>query len=239
MQRGDLKLLLKRKLLRLLMEISDAQVLGPVAVRMAGRLAGPYKDRWILASLSQRPYISPSSQIKGVNVSIGPSAFIDDFVTVYAHRESSSISVGAGTKIYRCTVVEAGDGGSICIGEDTHIQASCDLKGFVKNLIIGSQVTIAPHCCFSSYNHQFDDATTPIPTQGLTSRGNTVVEDDVWLGAGVIVLDGVKIGRGAVVGAGSVVTRDLPAYSICVGVPARVVKWREGREIISVVENLG
>ncbi len=231
--------MLKRKLLRLLMELSDVQVLGPASVRMAGRLAGPYKDRWILASLSHRPYISPRSQVKGVNVSIGPSAFIDDFVTIYAHRESSAISVGAGTKVYRCTVLEAGDGGSISVGDDTHIQASCDLKGFVKNLVIGSKVTIAPHCCFSSYNHQFYDASTPIPMQGLTSRGDTVVEDDVWLGAGVIVLDGVRIGRGAVIGAGSVVTKDLPAYSICVGVPARVIKWREGREVAGVTEKLG
>jgi acetyltransferase-like isoleucine patch superfamily enzyme len=60
----------------------------------------------------------------------------------------------------------------------------------------------------------------------LKTKGGIVVGDDVWLGFGVVVLDGVRIGKGAVVGAGSVVTRDIPDNAIAVGVPARVVKMR-------------
>jgi galactoside O-acetyltransferase len=67
--------------------------------------------------------------------------------------------------------------------------------------------------------------------QGITAEG-IVVEDDVWLGSGAIVLDGVHIGRGSVIGAGAVVTEDLPPYSIAVGSPARVVRdRREAREV--------
>lgn len=228
----------KRTVLWVLMELSDSPILGPLAVRLAGRMAGPYKGRWILASLGHKPYVSPRAEVKGRDIRIAPGAFVDDSVTIYIHGDGGAVSLGQGTKVYRGTIIEAGAGGSIYIGDDTHIQASCDLKGFLKDLVIGSKVSVGPHCCFSSYNHRFDDATTPIASQGLTSRGDTVVEDDAWLGAGVTVLDGVRIGRGAVVGAGSVVTRDLPAYSICVGAPARVVRWREGREMAGLMENL-
>ena len=60
----------------------------------------------------------------------------------------------------------------------------------------------------------------------MQTKGGIVIGDDAWLGVGVIVLDGVKIGKGAVVGAGSVVTRDIPDGAIATGVPARVVKMR-------------
>jgi acetyltransferase-like isoleucine patch superfamily enzyme len=64
--------------------------------------------------------------------------------------------------------------------------------------------------------------------QGLYSKGPVVIGDDVWLGAGVIVLDGANIGTGAIVGAGSVVTKNLPNYAIAVGAPAVIKKYRGG-----------
>jgi acetyltransferase-like isoleucine patch superfamily enzyme len=231
------KYLSKKGLLRFLMELSDAGPFGPLAIRLAGWLAGPYKDRWILASVSDKPYLSPRAQVKGHNISIGLGAFIDDFVTIYSHKDGGIISVGRGTRIYRGTVIEVGAGGSIRLGDDSHIQSSCDLKGFLRDLSIGSKANIGPHCRFSSYNHRFDDPGKPIASQGLVSRGDTVVEDDVWLGAGVTVLDGVRIGRGAVVGAGAVVTKDIPPYSVAVGIPARVMGWRDGQPLARSARN--
>ena len=70
----------------------------------------------------------------------------------------------------------------------------------------------------------------PIMDQDFESRGPLVVGDGAWLGAGVTVLDGMRIGIGSVVGAGSVVTRDIPDYAVAVGVPARVIGYREGYE---------
>jgi galactoside O-acetyltransferase len=74
-------------------------------------------------------------------------------------------------------------------------------------------------------NHVFDDLQRPIREQGITAQG-IVIEDDVWLGAGVTVVDGVTIGRGSIIGAGAVVTTDIPPYSIAVGIPAKPVKDR-------------
>ncbi len=77
-------------------------------------------------------------------------------------------------------------------------------------------------------SHNFSDPNIPINQQGLTCKG-ILIEDDCWLGTGVRVLDGVTIGRGSIVGAGAVVTKSLPPYSIAVGVPARVIDRRDMR----------
>ena len=105
------------------------------------------------------------------------------------------------------------------------------MYGVLGNLSIGRDVLIAAHCSFISAQHVFGDLSQPIRAQGLTTRGDIVIEDDVWLGMGVRVMDGVRIGRGSVVGANSVVTRDVPPYSVAVGAPARVIRKRTGEEI--------
>jgi acetyltransferase-like isoleucine patch superfamily enzyme len=74
-------------------------------------------------------------------------------------------------------------------------------------------------------NHVFEDPKTPIRLQGIRAEG-IIIKDDVWLGTGVRVLDGITIGKGSIVGAGAVVTKDVPDYAIVTGVPARVTGWR-------------
>jgi len=74
-------------------------------------------------------------------------------------------------------------------------------------------------------NHIYKDPKTPIRLQEIRAIG-IIIEDDVWLGVGSTVLDGVTIGKGSVIGAGAVVTKDIPPYSIAVGVPAKVIKKR-------------
>jgi acetyltransferase-like isoleucine patch superfamily enzyme len=86
---------------------------------------------------------------------------------------------------------------------------------------------IAPHCALMPYQHSYADLDQPMWQQPLTSRGDIVLEDDVWLGVNAVVLDGVKIGQGAIVGAGAVVTRDVPPFAIVGGVPARIIGSRE------------
>lgn len=90
---------------------------------------------------------------------------------------------------------------------------------------IGDDCRIAHGCSFISEDHVFDDPDRPIREQGR-KVAPIVVEDDVWFGCGVRVMRGVRIGKGSVIGAGSVVTRDIPPYSVAVGVPAKVVKSR-------------
>ncbi|MGC8787732.1 MAG: acyltransferase [Anaerolineae bacterium] len=208
------------------MSLSSVPVLGWLTVRLAEILVGPYKDRRILAQVTSKPYISPRAQIKCPRLRIGRNCFIDDRVTIYSHHDGGEVRLGDRVHLYRDTIIEIGAGGSVIIGENTHIQASCNIKGFLGSVIIGRNVQIAPHCAFSPYEHNFEDRNKPINAQGIRSAGDIVLEDDVWLGLGVKVLEGVHIGRGAVIGAGAVVTKDIPEYAIAVGVPAHVIRKR-------------
>ena len=89
--------------------------------------------------------------------------------------------------------------------------------------VIGTSYYLA--VCLIAENHVADDPERPIKVQGV-SRESILIEDDVWLGAGVIVVAGVTIGRGSVVAAGCVVTHDVPPFALVAGVPARVVRSR-------------
>jgi acetyltransferase-like isoleucine patch superfamily enzyme len=90
-------------------------------------------------------------------------------------------------------------------------------------------VRIATHCVIVPANHRFDSLDVPIARQPVVAKGISV-EDDVWIGANSVILDGVTIGTGSVIGAGSVVTRDIQPFSVCVGNPARVIGIRRGLE---------
>lgn len=210
----------------MLLAVSGVPVLGRLALLLAEALVGPYKDRRVLANLTSGSYVSSRAQIQCPRLHLGHNCFIDERVTIYSHSDGGEVRLGDRVHLYRDTIIEVGAGGSVVIGENTHIQASCNLKGFLGNLIIGRDVQIAPHCGFSPYEHNFEDRDTVIHKQGIRSAGDIVLEDDVWLGLGVAVLEGVHIGRGAIIGAGAVVTKDIPPYSVAVGVPARVIRMR-------------
>jgi len=110
----------------------------------------------------------------------------------------------------------------IHIGERTSINHSNILWAGRERAVIriGNDVMTGPHVRLIAYNHYIEDG---VPLREDFAEDDIVVEDHVWLGAGVIVLAGARIGRGAVVGAGAVVVGELPAHSVCVGVPARPV----------------
>lgn len=90
---------------------------------------------------------------------------------------------------------------------------------------IGDYVRIGPHVSVISFEHVFSDPEIPIKLQGKSLK-KIVIEDDVWIGAGSKILGGVTIGKGSVIGAGSVVTKNIPPYSIAVGNPARIIRKR-------------
>jgi acetyltransferase-like isoleucine patch superfamily enzyme len=89
---------------------------------------------------------------------------------------------------------------------------------------IGEHCMFANGCFITDADHKFDDPHRPITWQGFQSKGPTRVGDNVWCGANVVVTSGVTVGDRCVIGANSVVRSDLPAYSIAVGAPARVIK---------------
>ena len=90
---------------------------------------------------------------------------------------------------------------------------------------IGNNVIIGPYCVIHSANHRMDNLETPIAIQGYENKP-VCIEDDVWIGARVVILPGVTIGEKAVVGAGSVVTKDIPSKAVAVGNPAQVIRMR-------------
>lgn len=110
-------------------------------------------------------------------------------------------------------------GNNSSIGPYSYIGCS----GYIE---IGNNVMISPRVSIYSENHNFGDVDIPMIEQGVT-RSYVKIEDDCWIAANSIVLAGVTIGRGSVVAAGSVVTKDVPAYSVVAGNPAKVVKARK------------
>ncbi len=94
----------------------------------------------------------------------------------------------------------------------------------VELVEIGDHCMFANGCFVTDGNHRFDDPDQPVTWQGFTSKGPTRIGDNVWCGAGVVVTSGVTIGERSVIGANSVVTSDIPPYSIAAGAPAKVLR---------------
>jgi uncharacterized protein (TIRG00374 family) len=155
-------------------------------------------------------------------IDIGKQCVIDEYCSLSAQGdENSGIQLGEQVLLGRGTVLSTRNG-TIEIGAFSNIGANCRL-GTTTRIRLGHHVLFAANCYVGGAQHRFDRTDIPIMRQGYESKGGVVIEDDVWLGAGVTILDGVRIGTGSVVGAGSVVTKDLPSFSVAVGSPARVV----------------
>ena len=198
---------------------------GRVATWLATWFAPPYYERRRLARYNPQGYISPSTTIYHPNLQLGAHVFIGDRVVVYRDKNGGSVDLGERVHLYGDTCIQTGDGGSLKIGSDTHIQPRCHFSAYKAPIHIGCGVQIAPNCAFYPYDHGIL-AGELIKKQPLQTKGGITIDDDAWLGFGVIVLDGVHIGKGAVIGAGAVVTQDIPDGAIAVGVPARVVNMR-------------
>jgi len=156
---------------------------------------------------------------KGVSlpnaISIGEDVEVDP--------SGGSIVIGAGTSIDRGVIIRA-YGGAIKIGANCSVNPYTILYGH-GGLTIGSGVRIAAHVVVIPSNHNVDDRSRFIYEQGETMQG-IVIEDDVWIGAGARILDGLVVRRGSVVAAGAVVTRSTDPFGIYAGVPARKVRER-------------
>ena len=117
-----------------------------------------------------------------------------------------------------------GDGSTIQIGDNSGIGTNAVLNPFVslgKDVMMGSDVLIFTN------NHEISGISIPINAQGYEKPQPVIIGDDVWIGARVIILPGRSIGRSAVIGAGSVVTKDVPNYAVVGGNPARVIRYRK------------
>jgi maltose O-acetyltransferase len=114
-------------------------------------------------------------------------------------------------------------GEGIFIGDNSGIGIKAQLTGHIR---IGKNVMMAPDVVIVTANHEFVRAEVPMAEQGFREGEPVVIEDDVWIGTRVIILPGVHVGSGAVIGAGAVVTRDVPDRAVAAGNPARVIRFR-------------
>lgn len=170
---------------------------------------------------------------RGVEIKIDTEDRVELEDRVCLFRDVQINSTGKGNKIRLknlvCldsgVIVRTHDGGQVEIGEHTYIGPYSSLVGHGK-IKIGRDCRIASHCSICAHNYNFNEATTVIREQGINFKGITI-EDDCWLGSGVRVVDGVTIAKGSVIGTGAVVTKDIPPYSIAVGVPAKVISKRK------------
>jgi virginiamycin A acetyltransferase len=154
------------------------------------------------ASISSLAYIEESS--RGSRLHIGERAFVDAFVAIKFVGGIGDVLIGDETYLNAGTVIYSGNG-----------------------VTLGKQVMVASNVTFAPTNHEFARRDLPMIKQGFKpSRGGILVEDDVWIGANCVILDGATLRRGCIVGAGSVISGELQAFSVNFGAPARFVKWR-------------
>jgi acetyltransferase-like isoleucine patch superfamily enzyme len=198
---------------------------GRFAFRLASISMPPYNGKRDLALWNKFGFISPTSKIYG-NISSGDNIYIDDDVVIYQGWKSGSINFSNNVSILKGTVIESGCNGSLTIGNRTCIQPYCHFSVYKSSLAIGDNVQIATRCSFFSYNHSTSFGFN-INDQPLYTKGGIKIESDVWIGAGVIVLDGVHIGSGSIIAAGSVVTKSISSNVMAAGVPAKYIKSRQ------------
>lgn len=202
---------------------------GRMATRLAAWPTPPYYGRCFLATLNPKGYISPNAGIYHHDLRLGKHVFIGDNVIIYQDKDGGGVDIDSRSHLYGETIIHTGSGGSLQIGANSHIHPKCQIMAYKSKIQIGDEVQVAPNCAFYPYDHGVKPGTL-IQKQPLSSKGGIIIDDDVWLGYGVIVLSGVRIGKGAVVGAGSIVSKSIPDNCIAMGVPAKVVKSRGNEE---------
>ena len=161
-------------------------------------------------------------------IKIDPQAHISALADIEDSTRGSCIVVGAHSVIDSFVKIKpAGGSGDLLIGSSTVINSGCVL--YTGNGIsIGNGVAVAANCTFAPVNHAYLEKNRSIREQGFApSKGGITVEDDVWIGANCVLLDGAKLRRGCVIAAGSVVRGEVAAYSINAGQPLQTIGWRE------------
>ena len=172
--------------------------------------------------------MSDSLKFRCMNVhsNISPNAKVD-FDLRGSIRMASGVKIGDYTLLGVCSQDKENPNSFLEIGEGTFVGEFNNIRATGGSIMIGKHCNISQHCSLVASNHSIvkDKYISEQPWD--ETKTGIVLGDDVWIGANSVVLPGVTIGRGAVIGAGSVVTKDIPEYAIAVGNPAKVIKYRE------------
>lgn len=186
--------------------------------------------QWQLGKCDGKLFIGKHVTLRHAHlIQTGKNVIIEDFVIIDALAQhgvllGNNVTIAKFATI-QCTGVIRSLGHGLIVGNNSAIGAYSFL-GAQGGITIGTNVIMGPRVSFHAENHKYADPATPIRLQGETRQG-IVVEDDCWIGANSTILDGVRIGQGCVVAAGSVVTKSIPPYSIVAGVPAKIIKQRK------------
>lgn len=165
----------------------------------------------------------------GKHIRCGKNVKFEDYAEIHGLC-SEGLNFGDNVTISRGVMIRpssyyGGDfGAGLTIGDHSSI-GSYGYVGCSGKIIIGKNVMFGPRCSLFAENHMFSDTVNSIKSQGVKQKGITV-EDDCWIGSNVTILDGVTIGKGSVVGAGTLVTKDIPAGSIVVDKREKIIKNR-------------
>jgi len=160
------------------------------------------------------------------HIRIGDNVAIDDYVMLDGCCEGEpAIRIGSKVIISKSCVIQAKTG-PLDIGDNCDIGAHTIISS-ISRITLASSVLIAGNCYIGGARYHMADMETPIMDQGIYSRGPVSIGEGTWIGASATILDGVSIGKGCVIGAGSLVTKDVPDYAMAVGVPAKVIRYRE------------
>lgn len=210
---------------RVWMRLAGVPVLGALAVRLATAACRPFYGRHRLARYHPRGFVAPGARISHRGLRLGRNVFVGDDVVIFRDTGGGPVTLGDRVYLNEGVRIVTAHGGSVLFGDDTHVQPGCYLMAVQRSIRIGAKVQIGPNCAFYPYEHGTKRG-QPIHEQALHSKGDIEIDDDAWLGFGVVVLSGVSIGAGTVVGAGAVVTHSLPPGVVAAGSPARVVRER-------------
>ncbi len=150
--------------------------------------------------------------------------FLDRAVKISCGTGSGLVELQAGVRCDRGVDIKVHGKGQTTIGKRTYIEPYSCLSGY-GNITIGDDCLIASHTSLYAHNYNFRKPDQLIREQGYSHKG-IAIENNCWLGSGVRILDGITIGQGSIIGAGAVVTKDIPPNSIAVGTPAKVIGQR-------------
>lgn len=175
----------------------------------------PGKLRTLYARLKYAPFLKA-----GPNCTIHEGLLVKQLLLSGSRLE---VTLSGNNVLGRYTTFQGS--GRITLGRYTYCNSFC-VFGSNELITIGSNVMIADAVSIRDTDHVFTDLNMPMQEQGIVSCP-VIIEDDVWIGHGAIILKGVRVGRGSIIAAGAVVTKDVQRYSVVGGVPAKVIGARD------------